>query len=111
MVRIVKNFNTLKNYTRVPKYFRKMVRNSKDITFIYPSKESFRVVNKNSKHYDFIKKFGILYSTSANENGKKFDFDFATSKCDVQLIDSKEYAEKSPSSIMKLKKLKIIKIR
>jgi len=72
----VDSFKTLNEHTRVPKKFRKKVRNSKKTTFIYPNTKSFRVVDKNSDFYDFIHKFGILYSTSANKTGENFDKDF-----------------------------------
>ena len=62
----VDSFKTLNENTRVPKNFRKKVRNSKRTTFIYPNTKSFRVVPKDSDFYDFIHKFNILYSTSAN---------------------------------------------
>jgi tRNA A37 threonylcarbamoyladenosine synthetase subunit TsaC/SUA5/YrdC len=68
----VDSFKTLNQNTRVPKKFRKIVRNSKKTTFIYVNQKSFRVVNQDSKFYDFIHKFSILYSTSANKTTEKF---------------------------------------
>lgn len=107
----VDSFKTLTQYTRVPKDFRKKVRNSKKTTFIYPNTKSFRVVNKDSNFYDFINKFGILYSTSANKTAEKFDKDFATIGADIIVEDKRGFYETKASRIIKLSKksLKIIR--
>ncbi|PUE63367.1 Sua5 YciO YrdC YwlC family protein [Arcobacter caeni] len=107
----VDSFKTLTQYTRVPKNFRKKVRNSKKTTFIYPNTKSFRVVNKDSNFYDFINKFGILYSTSANKTAEKFDKDFATIGADIIVEDKRGFYETKASRIIKLSKksLKIIR--
>ena len=100
----VDSFKTLNENTRIPKNFRKKVRNSKKTTFIYPNGKSFRVVNQNSHFYDFIHKFNILYSTSANKTGEKFDKDFATIGADIIVEDKKGFFETKASSIIKLSK-------
>ena len=107
----VDSFKTLTQYTRVPKDFRKKVRNSKRTTFIYPNTKSFRVVIKDSNFYDFINKFGILYSTSANKTTEKFDKDFATIGADTIVEDKRGFYETKASTIIKLSKksLKIIR--
>lgn len=107
----VDSFNTLNKNTRIPKNFRKKVRNSKKTTFIYPNGMSFRVVNKNSDFYDFIHKFGILYSTSANKTAQKFDKEFATIGADILVEDKKGFYETTASTIIKLSKKTFIKIR
>jgi tRNA A37 threonylcarbamoyladenosine synthetase subunit TsaC/SUA5/YrdC len=88
-----------------------MVRNSKKTSFVYPKGESFRVVDRNNKHYKFIKKFGSIYSTSANESGANFDVNFAIEKCDVEVLTNKKYFESDASSIIKFGKTKYTKIR
>ena len=107
----VDSFKTLKKNTRIPKNFRKKVRNSKKTTFIYPNGMSFRVVLKDSDFYDFIHKFGILYSTSANKTAEKFDKDFATIGADILVEDKKGFYETTASTIIKLSKRTLKKIR
>lgn len=105
------SFTTLKNHTRVPNIHKRLVRNSKLTTFIYPNGDSFRVVDKASKHHNFIEKFGILYSTSANETTKKFDFDFAYKCVDIMVFNQTDFYETSGSSIIKLTNFRKKKIR
>jgi tRNA A37 threonylcarbamoyladenosine synthetase subunit TsaC/SUA5/YrdC len=105
------SFTILKNHIRVPNIHKKLVRNSKLTTFIYPSGDSFRVVDKASKHHDFIEKFGSLYSTSANETTKKFDVDFAYNRVDIIVFSQSDFYETSGSSIIKLTNFKKRKIR
>jgi tRNA A37 threonylcarbamoyladenosine synthetase subunit TsaC/SUA5/YrdC len=107
----VDSLKTLKENTRIPKNFRKKVRNSKKTTFIYPNGKSFRVVNKSSDFYDFIHKFGILYSTSANKTAEKFDKDFATIGADILVEDKRGFYETQASTIIKLSKKSFKKIR
>lgn len=107
----VDSFCTLNKHTRIPKKFRKKVRNSKKITFIYPNKMSFRVVKKSSNFFDFIHKFGILYSTSANKTAEKFDREFATLGADILVEDKKGFYETTASTIIKLSKQNLKKIR
>lgn len=72
ILKTLDSFVTLKEFARVPKKFRKIVRNSSKTTFIYPNLNSFRVVKSESIFFDFIKKFRVLSSTSANKTKKKF---------------------------------------
>lgn len=103
----VDSFKTLQKYTRVPKKFRKEVRKSTLTTFIYPNLKSFRVINKDKTFYDFIHKFGILYSTSANKTGEKFEYNFAETHSNVIVEDKNNFFESSSSRIIKItKKLK-----
>ncbi|PLY07445.1 MAG: Sua5 YciO YrdC YwlC family protein [Arcobacter sp.] len=105
------SFQTLNSMTRVPKNFRKRVRYSTKSTFIYPNLKSFRVISKDDSFYSFISKFSNLYSTSANLTGEAFDFDFAYNNSDVIVYSNKEFNEKSSSSIYKISKRKVLKIR
>ena len=111
MLQVVDSFKTLKNQVRIPKNFRKLVRNSVNTTFIYPNSNSYRVVKRNSKHHDFVKKFKILFSTSANITKNKFDKNYALENCDISIEDSCGYFETVPSTIYKINKTKIQKIR
>lgn len=105
------SFDTLKNKTRVPKEFRKKVRNSKKTTFIYPNKNSYRVISKENTFHSFISKFANLYSTSANISSKSFNMDFAKENSDIIVYTKNEFSEKNSSNIFMLSKNKVKKIR
>jgi len=107
----VDSFKTLKQNTRVPKQFKKQIRRASRTTFIYPNLKSFRVIDKDDKFQGFIKKFNILYSTSANLTGNKFDEEFALENSDIIVNQKDGFSEKISSSIYKVNKTKIIKIR
>ncbi|RXJ68287.1 Sua5 YciO YrdC YwlC family protein [Halarcobacter ebronensis] len=111
MLQTVDSFSTLNSLIRVPKEHRKRVRNSKKTTFIYPNLKSFRVIKKDGAFYDFMKKVGTLYSTSANLTGTKFDEKFALENCDTEVLTKDGFSEKISSSIYKLNKRKLKKIR
>ena len=106
----VDSFKTLNKFTRVPKQFKSKVRRAKKTTFIYPSNRAIRVV-KDEKHLKFLKKFGWMYSTSANETKKKFDFDYAKTKVDVVVEDKRSFFENTPSKIVKMGKKNLKCIR
>lgn len=109
-LQVVDSFQTLQNNIRVPKHFRKLVRNSSKTTFIYPSKKAFRVVDDNLKHHSFLKKFHTLYSTSANLTQNSFNEDFAINNADI-IVFNDTFKESTPSSIYMLSKLRKKKIR
>ena len=111
ILRVVDSFKTLKTHTRIPKKFKKQIRNSKNTTFIYPNKQSFRVVDNNSDHHKFIKKFKTLYSTSANKTGQNFNIEFALNSCDIEVLNKQEYSENNSSTILKISKSKLTKLR
>ncbi len=111
ILQTVDSFETLKQNTRVPKKFRKRVRNSKKTTFIYPNTHSFRVISKDDSFYGFISKFKSLYSTSANLTTKSFEFEFAYENSDIVVFSKDGFSEKGSSSIYKINKQKIKKIR
>ncbi|WP_198304494.1 Sua5 YciO YrdC YwlC family protein [Arcobacter vandammei] len=111
ILKTVDSFETLKEFTRVPKKYRKMVRNSHKTTFIYPNLSSFRVVNKDSNFFDFIKKFKVLSSTSANRTKESFDYDFAFKNCDVEVIETRGFYETNSSKIFKFYKQRVERIR
>ena len=111
IIQVVDRFSTLKKSIRIPKKFRKLIRNSKKTTFIYPNGYAYRVVSKKSQHYDFIKKFKILYSTSANVTNLKFDKAYALDSCDVAIETFEPYVETTSSSIFKITRTGILKYR
>lgn len=111
ILQTVDSFHTLKQHTRIPKKFRKYVRNATQTTFIYPNKNSFRVVPKNRSYHDFIKKFNTIYSTSANLTGCSYDETFSINNADVIVVDNQGFSNKSSSSMIKISKNKARKIR
>lgn len=106
----VNSLQTLKNLTRVPNKFKNQVRRSAKCTFIYPNGCSFRVV-KDELHLGFLNHFGQMYSTSANKTGKEFEYKEAISMCDVLIIDKRGISSKTSSSIFKINRSRIKKIR
>ncbi|WP_122893113.1 Sua5 YciO YrdC YwlC family protein [Arcobacter peruensis] len=100
----VDSFKTLQKHTRIPKKYRKEVRRASLTTYIYPNQKSFRVINKNSSFYEFIHKFGILYSTSANKTGKNFEYNFAKEHSNIIIEDKNNFFESSASKIIKITK-------
>jgi tRNA A37 threonylcarbamoyladenosine synthetase subunit TsaC/SUA5/YrdC len=111
ILQTVDSFKTLNQNTRVPKKFRKRVRNSKKTTYIYPNKMSFRVISKKSVFYDFIHKFNILYSTSANKTGRNYDKSFANEASEIIVEDKNNFFETTASKIIKINKSTIFRIR
>lgn len=108
-IQAVDSLTMLKKNTRAPNKFKNIIRKSQKTTFIYPDGKSFRVVFKSSPHYDFLTKFGKLYSSSANPTEKKFDKSFAIESCDI--IVGNDFSEAIPSKIYRLTKNKSIRIR
>lgn len=111
VLQTIDSFFNLKEKTRVPKKFRKKVRKAKKSTFIYPNGDSFRYIDGEDNFYDFISKFASLYSTSANLTQNKFDYEYAFLKSDVIVFTKDGFSEKASSSIYKINKTKILKIR
>jgi tRNA A37 threonylcarbamoyladenosine synthetase subunit TsaC/SUA5/YrdC len=95
----VDSFKTLKQFTRIPNKYKKHIRNSKNTTYIYPNGESYRVVDPNSKHALFLNKFTSMYSTSANQTGCDFEFNYAFEMANV-IVETKDgFSQNKPSSI------------
>jgi len=103
-------FKTLKTLVRVPQKFKKEIRRTKKTTYIYPNKKAIRVV-KDSYHDSFLKNFDYLYSTSANKTNKNFDIEYALSKADIVVEDSRGFSENTPSRLIKLSKTLQKKLR
>lgn len=97
---------------RIPKKHKKLVRNSKRISFILPKQNfSFRLIQNSSVHGRFLRKFNFMLSTSANESGGSHDIDFAFNKCDIAVLTEDNFIEKEASKIIILGKRKRVKIR
>ncbi len=129
----------IKALSRIPRILQKRIRFAKKTTFIFDNNLSFRVVRESSEkmylrgewgastksresggkshkstpnlHHAFLKRFGTLFSSSANQKGKKFERNFALNRADIIVSDNRGFFEDSPSSIFRVKKSKIRKIR
>ena len=104
------SFSTLKTFTRVPKVHKHTIRKAHKTTFAYPCGLAIRVVKEES-HLQFLKKLKWSYSTSSNPSGKAFDEIFAQENANVIVFTCKGFFESKPSSIMRLGKSKIKKLR
>lgn len=111
VLREVNSFDTLKSFTRIPNKFKSKVRRSKKTTFIYPNQQSFRVVDDATVHYDFIQKFKVIYSTSANLTNKKFDLQLAQDKSDIIIYTKNDFYETTASNLYKINNQTIKKLR
>lgn len=112
----------IKALSRIPRILQRRIRFAKKTTFIFDNNLSFRVVGESylsgescesstNLHHKFLKRFGTLFSSSANQKGKKFERDFALNGADIIVSDNRGFFEDSPSSIFRVKKSKIRKIR
>lgn len=122
----------IKVLSRIPRILQKHLRRAKKTTFIFDNNLSFRVVGESCElnneshlrgesreshksstnlHHKFLKRFGTLFSSSANQKGKKFERNFALNCADIIVSDNRGFFEDSPSSIFRVKKSKIRKIR
>jgi len=110
ILREMSDFNTLKSFYRLPNNHKNLIRRANKTSFVLPNKQSFRVV-KHKQHLAFLRHFKSLYSTSANINKQAFDKQWALSKCDIVVLDSRGLSEQKPSRILKLGKKRIKKLR
>ncbi|OCL86016.1 hypothetical protein AAX26_01667 [Aliarcobacter thereius] len=111
ILKTVDSFTTLKEFTRVPKNFKRLVRLSIKTTFIYPNLNSFRVISKDSSFHSFIKKFKILSSTSANKTKNSYEYDFAIDNSDIEVVEKNGLFETSSSKIYRLYKKRLRRMR
>ncbi len=100
----------LKKLTRVPRKKRKLVRRAKKTTFVYPHKNLAVRVVQDGSYYEFLKLFGWMYSTSANEAGKGFDLSFAKGVAD-EIVGAEDYLKEGKASKIILLAKKMKKIR
>ena len=107
----------IKHLSKIPRILCKRIRRAKTSTFIFDNNLSFRVVRDDfsdkgtNLHHAFLKRFGTLFSSSANKKGEKFDLRFALKSADIIVSDSRGLREDSPSHIFKVRKSKLKKIR
>ncbi len=109
-VSVYSDFKTFKeNKNRIPNHHKKYVRTSKQTTFISKNRAS-RIIN-DTKHHDFLKKFGWFFSSSANQSSKDFEKNFALNIAEIIVEDARGLYESRPSSIIKLSQTRKVKLR
>ena len=94
---------------RIPKAHKKRVRRAAATTFIHQNGNSYRVIK--GVHNDFVRRFGAVYSTSANKSGEDFDLAYAKAHCAVIVEDPRGFSPKGASSLVKLGKSKLRRLR
>jgi len=111
ILQVLDKYTTLKKLVRVPQKHKKFIRRAKTSTIIYPNNLAFRVVDKNSSHQNFLQKFNMMFSTSANKTKNTFNEEYAIQNSDVIVYSKEKFREKKASSIYKINKEKVKKIR
>lgn len=106
----VDSFSRLKRFTRIPKVHKHKIRKAHKTTFAYPCGLAIRVVKEKS-HLQFLQKLKWSYSTSSNPSGKVFDKMFAEENANIIVFTCKGFFEAKPSSIIRLGKSKMKKLR
>ncbi len=108
-IKAVDSLSTLKSFARIPRKYKNMVRRASKTTFILQNGESYRVI-KDKHHLKLISRLKWAYTTSANISGKEYDEKWARSAAD-EVIEPIDADRKKPSSIYKLGKKRVLKIR
>jgi len=109
-VQVCASLKILKTLARVPKAHKNRVRRGQKETFVYGNNKAIRVV-KDKAHADFIKPFKWFYSSSANENSMSYEKEFAHDKSDIIVENNRGLFEDVSSSIYKLSRNKMIRLR
>jgi len=108
-LRVYADFKMLRNDIRIPPLYKRRVRYARKTTFIVKN-QAFRYVDE-PNHSRLIKKYGWLYSTSANESGKNYDEAFCQSFSDLIIEDYRGLSEKSASQIYRLTPTRLKQLR
>ncbi|MEA1920914.1 MAG: Sua5 YciO YrdC YwlC family protein [Campylobacterota bacterium] len=102
-----KTFKKEKN--RIPNIHKNFIRASKRTTVITKNRASRVVLD--SQHHEFLVRFGYLYSTSANESGKKFNETFVRSAAEISVEDINGFRDDTPSKLLKLSPTRKVRLR
>jgi len=109
----IRSFDSLSSYRaaggRVPHRFKKKLRQAKATSFVI-NNQAVRIV-ADGEHHRLLKKYGWLYSTSANAKGCSFDRTFAEAHADIVVEDNRGLFEGEASSIYRLNHKKIRRLR
>ncbi len=108
----LKNFfslNELKKNIRIPQNRKKEIRRAKKTTYIVKN-QAFRVTHFPASSALF-RQAGWFYSTSANQSGKKFEYNFAKEKADIIVINEVGLFESKASRLIKCNERKKVRLR
>lgn len=99
-LQVFSSFNAYNRHHRVPQKFKKTFRRSKKTTFIINNKAAR--INKKIHDSQVMRDLSYYYSTSANEKGGSFDWDFCESKADIIIENKDGLRELSSSKLIKI---------
>lgn len=108
-LKVFADFSTLRRFIRVPPSHRIRVRHARKTTFVVAS-QAFRCV-AGSDHARLVERYGWLYSTSANPSGGSYDPHYCAERADRIVEDSRGLCESSPSTILRLGRRRVQKLR
>lgn len=108
-LKVYADLHSLRHDLRIPLSHRRRVRYAEKTTFIVKN-QAFRLVQE-GEHARLIRRYGWLYSTSANESGKNYDPLFCRSAADWIIEDARGLYESEPSQIYTLGRLGTQKLR
>jgi len=109
-IKVYQRFKDLQSHKlRIPSSFKSRVRRSTKTTFIVKD-SAFRVVASHLNS-SILRNLRWNHSTSANESGKSFQRDFCEQKADIIIEDKNSFKESSSSSLFKINKKKIKRLR
>ena len=109
-LKVFADLNTYKaSGGRVPSRHKASVRRAKKTTFIVKG-QAFRIAN-DGHHHHFLKRYGWMYSTSANRSGHRYERDFCVANADIIVEDFRGLHESASSTIMRLGREKRRKLR
>ena len=109
-IKVYKNFKILKEHAiRIPKSQKKLLRRAKQTTFIIKN-FAFRVA-EDSLNSSFLRSTEWNYSTSANASGKSFELKFCEEKADIIVQNNNGLFEGQASSLLKINRNKIKRLR
>jgi len=106
----VATLRALKAVCRIPKSHRKRIRRAQKTTFVYPDGIARRLVRE-GEYADLLRRTGTMLSTSANRSGHDFEPGWAEAQCDIIIYTPAGFAQKPPSSILKIGKINVTQLR
>jgi len=106
----IKVYNSFKHIKiRIPQNKKNLVRRSSKTTFIVKN-NAFRI-DSTHKYSQILRELKWHYSTSANENSKKFNREFCEDKADILIENKNGLHELSSSRLLKINNIKIKVLR
>jgi tRNA A37 threonylcarbamoyladenosine synthetase subunit TsaC/SUA5/YrdC len=104
------SLRVLRANSRIPKALRKRVRQAAKTTFVCADGVARRVVRE-GVYGSLLIRQGWMYSTSANQSGKRFDPAWAESVSDIIVSTPEGFSEKSASAIYRMGKTTLTQLR